>query len=103
MRRACLLLADGFEEIEAVILIDVLRRAEVQITTLSLQPGPVRGAHGITILPDAQLDAGDATAWDAVLLPGGMPGATNLRDHATVQSLLGKQSARGGITAAICA
>src|SRR5690606_29148328 len=81
MPKVCLLLADGFEEIEAVTLIDVLRRAEVEVTTLGLHSGPVSGAHGIALVADAELSKAAGTVWDAVLLPGGMPGATHLRDH----------------------
>ncbi len=102
MARACVLLAPGFEEIEAITIIDVLRRAEIDTVTLAVKDNPVEGAHGIVVTADASLDgAGDA--WDAVILPGGMPGSTHLRDDARVQALLKSQHARGATVAAICA
>ncbi len=102
MARACVLLAPGFEEIEAITIIDVLRRAEVETVTLAVSDNPVEGAHGIAVRADASLETAGGE-WDAVILPGGMPGSTNLRDDPRVQALVRKQHARGGICAAICA
>jgi len=103
MSNACVLLANGFEEIEAVTVIDVLRRAEIDVTVLGVEGVEVDGAHGIKIEADATLaDRGEA-AWDLVVLPGGMPGAATLRDDAAVQALVKKQVAAGGKVAAICA
>ncbi len=97
-------LADGFEEIEAVTIIDVLRRGGVDVTTASLGERSVRGAHGIIVSADATLDeaiAGDA--YDAVVLPGGMPGAATLRDDSRVLAALRQVVDAGGTAAAICA
>ncbi len=96
-------LATGFEEIEAVTIIDVLRRADLSVTVASLAPGPVRGAHGITIEADTTLDEVDPEAVGMVVLPGGMPGTTNLRDDPRVIELLRSSSRAGKPTAAICA
>lgn len=108
MPHVCVLLANGFEEIEAVTIIDVLRRADIDVVTLSVGgSGPngltVQGSHGIAMEADQTLPVGTDTEWDMILLPGGLPGATNLRDHPQVQALLQKQNDRGGKVGAICA
>ena len=103
MPKVCVLLANGFEEIEATTIIDVLRRAEVDVTTLGVEGVRVRGAHAIEITADATLAAGAQEDWDLVVLPGGLPGAHTLRDDAGVQALVTRQHERGGRLAAICA
>jgi 4-methyl-5(b-hydroxyethyl)-thiazole monophosphate biosynthesis len=108
MASVSILLAPGFEEIEAITIIDVLRRAEVQVTTLSAGgTGPggleVKGSHGVVVKADRTLDAGAAESWDMVILPGGLPGATNLRDNPGVQALIRRQAQGGGKLGAICA
>jgi 4-methyl-5(b-hydroxyethyl)-thiazole monophosphate biosynthesis len=96
-------LAPGFEELEAVTVIDLLRRAGVEVVAAGLAPGPVRGARGTVLVPDATLDAALARDYDMVVLPGGEPGATNLQQDARVQALLKRMSATGKRTAAVCA
>jgi len=105
MARVCVLLAEGFEELEAITIIDILRRAEVDVVTLSVQANGlnVKGSHGITVQADKTLLAVANAAWDMVILPGGLPGATNLRDAVEVQELLQKQHQAGGKIGAICA
>ena len=96
-----LFLADGFEEIEALLPLDLLRRAGVRTVTVGLGVREVRGAHGITVLADAdRVPDGDI---DMVILPGGMPGAANLDASDIVTDTLARVSARGGYLAAICA
>jgi 4-methyl-5(b-hydroxyethyl)-thiazole monophosphate biosynthesis len=103
MKNVCIPLANGFEEIEAVTLIDVLRRAGFSVTTCGLNSLQVRGAHNVTVTADTMIDDALNGAWDLVVLPGGMPGATNLRDDARVGKLL-EQTAKGdGYVGAICA
>jgi 4-methyl-5(b-hydroxyethyl)-thiazole monophosphate biosynthesis len=102
MRTAVVILADGFEEIEAVTPIDVLRRAGVDVTTVGLTAPTVTGAHGIEIAVDRALDA-LAVEPDLVVLPGGLPGATNLGASQAVVDLLRRQHAAGRMIAAICA
>ena len=102
-RTALVPLAPGFEEIEAVTIVDVLRRGGVQVTTASLRGLEVEGSHGITLRADRTLDAVKTEPFDAVVLPGGMPGASNLRDDPRIREILGAVVARGGIAAAICA
>ncbi|MGQ9590530.1 MAG: DJ-1 family glyoxalase III [Planctomycetota bacterium] len=108
MAKACVLLAEGFEEIEAVTIVDVLRRAGAEVVALAVEGRSpdslaVTGSHGIRVVADAALAERSEEAWDAVILPGGMPGSTNLRDSPAVQALVKKQHARGGKLAAICA
>lgn len=103
MAKACVLLAEGFEEVEAVTMVDLLRRAEVEVTLLGVTGKRVRGAHGVTIEADRLLREGAGEAWEMVILPGGMPGAENLRDHPEVQALVKRQNSEGGKLAAICA
>lgn len=99
-----LFLANGFEEIEALCPLDLLRRAGVEVTTVSVGGGEtVMGAHGICVhadLPDAMFRDGKP---EMVILPGGMPGAKNLDASKTVEQALKVTHASGGYLAAICA
>lgn len=103
MAKALVFLAEGFEEMEAVIVIDVLRRAGVEVVTASLGAKVVKGAHSISIEADARLDAMDRLTFDAMILPGGQPGSNHLRDDSRVQTLIREQHASGRLVAAICA
>ena len=103
VKRVLVPLAEGFEEIEAVAIIDVLRRAGLEVTTAALRPGPVCGAHGISVEADAELEDLEAHAFDVVVLPGGMPGTTNLMEDERVLAAVRELSAAGKPTAAICA
>jgi 4-methyl-5(b-hydroxyethyl)-thiazole monophosphate biosynthesis len=103
MARVLVPLAQGCEELEAVTIIDLLRRAQIEVVTAGLQDGPVTGSRGTRLLPDATLDAALTQTFDMVVLPGGQPGATNLEKDARVRSLLKKMAGAGHYTAAICA
>lgn len=103
MAKTLLLLAEGFEEIEAVTVADVLRRAEIEVLLVAVSESPVRGSHGIAILADATLAQVDADAFDALILPGGMPGAKTLREDERVLSVVRRFAEAGKLTAAICA
>ncbi len=103
MSRVLLPLAEGFEEIEAVTVVDLLRRAGIEVRTASLDGPRVTGSHGITVLADAALDAAMSDDYDMIVLPGGMPGAEHLKNDARVISLLRRYAAEGRFTAAICA
>lgn len=96
-------LADGFEEIEAATIIDLLRRADIEVVVAALGGVQVRGAHGLGFVADATLDDALDDDYDVVVLPGGEPGATALRDDARVQQLLKRQAGEGKLVAAICA
>lgn len=103
MPRVLVPLAEGFEEIEAVTVIDLLRRADIEVVTAGLLPGAVTGSHGICLLPDMDLDAAIEQQFDMVALPGGMPGAANLAADSRVLALLRLLAGSGRFTAAICA
>jgi 4-methyl-5(b-hydroxyethyl)-thiazole monophosphate biosynthesis len=102
MKTALLLLADGFEEIEAVTIIDVLRRGDVAVTTASLAGKHVRGSHDISIESDAFLDQIAVENFDALILPGG-PAAKTLREEPRVQATIQAAAAAGKLVAAVCA
>jgi 4-methyl-5(b-hydroxyethyl)-thiazole monophosphate biosynthesis len=103
MSRVLVPLAEGFEEIEAVTVVDLLRRAGIEVHTASLDGPRVTGSHGVTVLADKALDAVVADDYDMVVLPGGMPGAAHLKNDARIVSLLRRFAAEGRYTAAICA
>lgn len=97
-------LANGFEEIEALAPVDILRRAGVDIKTVSVTGKDyVETAHGITLKADIMFENADFRDADLLMLPGGLPGATNLNGHEGVRTALKEQAARGGRIAAICA
>ncbi|MDE7403021.1 MAG: DJ-1/PfpI family protein, partial [Muribaculaceae bacterium] len=105
MRESFLFLAEGFEEIEALTAVDVLRRAGMPVRMVSITRSlAVTGAHGITVSADTLFDNTHFTdpAW--LLLPGGLPGADNLHDYAPLLGLLKRQAdSPDGRIAAICA
>jgi 4-methyl-5(b-hydroxyethyl)-thiazole monophosphate biosynthesis len=103
MTRVTVPLAEGFEEIEAVTVIDVLRRAEVEVITASLHGAEVRGSHGILLRADASLETLAADTLDGIVLPGGMPGAQHLKEDARVLDLIATLARQGKLVAAICA
>lgn len=96
-------LAPGFEELEAVTVIDLLRRAQIEVTVAGLAPGPVTGSRGTVIQPDTTLDEALRRDYDMVVLPGGQPGATNLENDPRIMALLRRLAAQNKYTAAICA
>ncbi|MBY5005566.1 DJ-1/PfpI family protein [Streptococcus suis] len=102
MKKIALLLANGFEEIEALAPVDVLRRAQFEVDMVGLTSHQVVGSHGITVIAD-KIFAGDLSAYDMVILPGGMPGAVNLRDHEELIQALQIQAQKGSYIGAICA
>ena len=104
MGQVYVFLADGFEEVEALTTVDVLRRAGVNVVTVSVMDGPeVVGAHDVIVTADAMFADYDCTDADWLVLPGGMPGATNLAECEPLCELLKEQSKKGGGVAAICA
>jgi 4-methyl-5(b-hydroxyethyl)-thiazole monophosphate biosynthesis len=100
-KKAIVVFADGFEEIEAVTPVDILRRAEVQVEMVGLDKEMVTGSHGITVKMDRVLR--DTEPADAIILPGGMPGSENLARSGRLGRALQAQAAAGRLVAAICA
>ncbi|MCL4315674.1 MAG: DJ-1/PfpI family protein [Gammaproteobacteria bacterium] len=96
-------LAQGCEELEAVTIIDLLRRAEITVVSAGLDAGPVRASRGTRLLPDATLDEALKQDYDMVVLPGGQPGSDNLNRDPRVHALLKRMADSGKFTAAICA
>lgn len=105
MKECFVFLAAGFEEIEAITVIDVLRRAGMNVQTVSITSAlQVKGAHGVTVNADLLFDNTLFSDPDWLILPGGMPGATNLYEFGPLQGLLKSQAeSKDGRIAAICA
>jgi len=104
MSRVLVPLAKGFEEIEAVSIIDVLRRAEIEVLIASLdEKNLVQGANGITLETDLKVSAVQSESLDMIILPGGWEGTHALADDENIQHLLKEMDAAGKNIAAICA
>ena len=104
MKKVYVFLADGFEDVEALIPVDVLRRGGVDVTTVSITDFPlVQSAHGVNIEADMMIEQCDFSDADLLFLPGGMPGATNLFENKDVCKAVVDQHAAGKKVAAICA
>lgn len=103
MPRVLVPLAMGFEELEAVTVIDLLRRAGIEVCSAGLTAGPVRGSRGTVIVPDMALDEALQHAYDMVVLPGGQPGSNNLKADVRIIALVQRMAAAGQYTAALCA
>jgi len=102
VKTAVIVLADGFEEVEAVTPLDLLRRAGVRVVLAGLAGTTVTGARGLRVLCDTVLDQ-VVPGWDALILPGGMPGALHLSQSPLVSRCLGQAFAQGAWVGAICA
>ena len=109
-KKIIVLLAEGFEEVEAVTPIDYLRRAGIELTVASIGKNrAVKGSHGIQINADATLDSLEegknlaAAAWDGVIVPGGLPGSENLAASAQTREFLSKMGEAGKLICSICA
>ena len=97
------LLAEGFEEIEALTPVDMMRRANLEVKTVGIAGRTVTGAHNITVLADATPDEIDLTAVEMAVFPGGMPGSLNLDASPYTDKVINAVLANGGRLAAICA
>jgi 4-methyl-5(b-hydroxyethyl)-thiazole monophosphate biosynthesis len=104
-KKVLVFLAAGFEEVEAVTPIDYLRRSGLDITAAALGTSKtVRGSHGIPLNADILLtELPPGASWDALVIPGGMPGAANIAASAEAGALIKAVFASGGLAAAICA
>ena len=101
-KKVLVILADGFEEVEAITPIDVLRRAQAEVVVAGLGGEKITGSRGVNVIADKVLDEND-TGFDALILHGGNPGAVNLGNSEIVKSLIKKMNGQGKIIASICA
>jgi len=104
MKNAVVFLSDGFEEVEALTQVDLLRRAGINAKTVSITDDKnVRGTHNINVLCDEIFENIDFENTDAIILPGGMPGTKNLNEHCGLKEKINEFYKNGKIVAAICA
>jgi 4-methyl-5(b-hydroxyethyl)-thiazole monophosphate biosynthesis len=103
MKNALVLFADGSEELEAVTAINILRRGGINVTVAGLHGGALRGSRGTVLQPDTTLDEALKHNYDMVVLPGGQPGASNLKADARVIKLVQRMATEDRYVCAICA
>lgn len=105
MKKIAVMLAEGFEEVEAVTPVDFLRRADIEVTVTGVTGSAVRGARGVTLQTDKEIGEilSRADEYDGVVLPGGMPGASNLAESEETGEFIRKMAETGKLVAAICA
>lgn len=103
MARVLIPLAQGCEELEAVTIIDLLRRAGIQVLAAGLDNQPVTASRGVVLIPDTDLEQVLDDDFDMIVLPGGLPGADNLDQDPRIHTLLQRMREQGKYTAAICA
>ncbi len=104
MKKVCVLLADGFEEVEALTVVDLLRRARVYVDTVSVtEEYMIRGSHGIAVQTEDLFEEVNLAEFDMIVLPGGLPGTTNLGAHSGVRRIVKDFAESGKYVAAICA
>ena len=103
MAKVLVPLAPGFEDLEAITIIDLLRRANIEVVTAGLDDQPVVASRQSKIIPDSTLEAEKDSQFDLIVLPGGLPGADNLRDDPLLTKLLQNQNKSEKLIAAICA
>lgn len=96
-------LANGCEELEAVTMIDLLRRADISVVTASLSDTTIQASRGVSLIADTSLEEVLDRVFDMVLLPGGLPGADHLNADARIHQLITKTYQAGGAVGAICA
>lgn len=102
MKHALMILADGFEELEAIAVVDILRRASVEVTLASIAEKRVTSAHNVVMESDCHLDDVKQQDFDVLILPGG-PGVDKLEDNLEVKERIVRQHTSGKLLAAICA
>src|SRR5208283_2100936 len=103
MPQVAVLLADGFEEVEAMAIIDILRRADITVVIAGLHAGYTESARHVKVIPDTVIDAIRADNFDMLVLPGGQPGSDNLNADERVKDLIREFYDKGKLTGAICA
>lgn len=102
MKKVLIVLAPGFEEVEALTPVDILRRAGAMVTVAGTVAGPVEGRNGIKVVPDTTMDLSGAD-FDMIVLPGGAAGTENLKKDAKVKAAVEEMAGKGKFITAICA
>ncbi|QPJ65908.1 MAG: DJ-1/PfpI family protein [Candidatus Nitrohelix vancouverensis] len=103
MKKVLVALAQGFEEIETITVVDILRRSGARVTLAGLSEGPVEGSRGVHVMPDCLLSAVDPVEFEMIVLPGGMPGTSNLQKDPGLLDILRQMHSGDKFIAAICA
>jgi 4-methyl-5(b-hydroxyethyl)-thiazole monophosphate biosynthesis len=103
MKKVLVTLAPGFEEIETITVVDILRRAGARVTLAATEEGPIEGSRRVSVLSDTLIDQVDDKEFDLVILPGGQPGTTNLQNNSKVKAIIQNMHQSGKQIAAICA
>jgi len=103
MKKVLVTLAPGFEEIETITVVDILRRAGARVVLAATEEGSIEGSRGISILPDTLIDQVDDKDFDLVVLPGGQPGTRNLQSNTKVKAIIQNMHQSHKYIAAICA
>lgn len=103
MKTVLVPLAQGSEELEAVTVLNILRRAGIEAVSASLDGHPIRGSRGTMLIPDTSLDEALKRSFDMVVLPGGQPGSNNLKADARIIKLVQRMAAENRYVSAICA
>ncbi len=98
-----LFLSEGFEECEALVPLDILRRADIEVKTVGVGDKTITGAHGIPVICDTTTDQVTTDNIEAIILPGGMPGTVNLESNKTVQAIIDYCANNKLLIGAICA
>lgn len=102
-KTVCIILADGFEEIEALMPADIFKRLNINVILAGLETYNVRGTHDFHIITQTLIQDISFADFDAIILPGGLPGAINLRNSQLITDLLNQAYQNNKICAAICA
>ncbi|HJO00142.1 MAG TPA: DJ-1 family glyoxalase III [Nitrospinaceae bacterium] len=103
MKKVLVPLAPGFEEIETITVVDILRRSGARVTLAGTIEGPIEGSRGVRVLPDEPLNNVLSDELDLVVLPGGQPGTDNLKNNPRISSILVEMKQGKKLIAAICA
>lgn len=103
MSRVLVPLAQGCEDMEAVTIVDILRRGGIEVVTAGLQPGPVTGSRGVRFVPDTSLAEVSDETFDLIALPGGIPGADHLAADARLADMIRRHHGQERYLAAVCA
>ena len=104
MSKIGIFIADGCEEIEGLTVVDIVRRAKLEIDTISITgKKEVTSSHNVTFLTDTTAEKADFASYDGIVLPGGMPGTIHLGENETVNRVIKEFAAEGKLVAAICA